>query len=302
MLDHLLVATDLGDACRQAYPHAELLARAFKSRVTVLHVDEHAEGFLPRVRGGSENAAEEREARLREVAARFEAAGRHVECVVEPGTPSRAILAYAKHHAVALIIVAKQGRRTLHPLWVGSTSESVMHEAQVPALIACGNQAAGPIDRYRRLLLTTDYSEDSDLGLRRIVEITEPFDTRIEVIHAVPAPGLLGANPLAVARTVESGALEQHRQQYEEELAAHLAGLGLPRVEGHVALGDTIADAIAEHAKAAGADLIAMPTHGKGALSRLLLGSTTRQVVRVSQCPVLVMPRVWLRAKGSVAG
>jgi nucleotide-binding universal stress UspA family protein len=38
-----------------------------------------------------------------------------------------------------------------------------------------------------------------------------------------------------------------------------------------------------------GADLIVMGVHGKGALNRLLFGSTTHHVIRAARCPVLTI-------------
>jgi nucleotide-binding universal stress UspA family protein len=38
-----------------------------------------------------------------------------------------------------------------------------------------------------------------------------------------------------------------------------------------------------------GADLIVMGVHGRGALERAMLGSTTHQVIRHATCPVLTV-------------
>ena len=38
-----------------------------------------------------------------------------------------------------------------------------------------------------------------------------------------------------------------------------------------------------------GADLIAMGTHGRGGLNRLVLGSVCDRVIRLSSCPVLAV-------------
>ena len=48
--------------------------------------------------------------------------------------------------------------------------------------------------------------------------------------------------------------------------------------------------AILEYATTAKIGLIVMAKHGKAALSRFLLGSTTERVLRHAPCPVLVIP------------
>ncbi len=58
-------------------------------------------------------------------------------------------------------------------------------------------------------------------------------------------------------------------------------------VSGKVVVGDA-ADEIIDYAKAAGADMIIIGTHGNKGLERVLMGSTANQVVRKAPCPVLV--------------
>jgi len=49
----------------------------------------------------------------------------------------------------------------------------------------------------------------------------------------------------------------------------------------------TIGDIILKEASAAGANLIVMGTHGRGALRRIFLGSVADHVVRHASCPVV---------------
>ncbi|MDP7396682.1 MAG: universal stress protein [Lentisphaeria bacterium] len=42
------------------------------------------------------------------------------------------------------------------------------------------------------------------------------------------------------------------------------------------------------------ADLIVLPSHGKGAVRAALIGSTSEEVIRDAPAPVLVLPRRWL--------
>jgi nucleotide-binding universal stress UspA family protein len=49
------------------------------------------------------------------------------------------------------------------------------------------------------------------------------------------------------------------------------------------------ADAILEHARKEGTNLIAMTTHGRTGLGRMFLGSIADEVLRNSACPVLLV-------------
>ncbi len=46
---------------------------------------------------------------------------------------------------------------------------------------------------------------------------------------------------------------------------------------------------IADTARELGCDLIVMPSHGRTGVSRILLGSVAERVLRLAECPVLVL-------------
>ena len=70
--------------------------------------------------------------------------------------------------------------------------------------------------------------------------------------------------------------------------ADRLRGRGL-HVQTRVAEAETPAPAILDAAKEVGADLIALATHGRRGIKRLLLGSVADKVVRGGGLPVLLL-------------
>jgi len=81
--------------------------------------------------------------------------------------------------------------------------------------------------------------------------------------------------------------LRAEAQAYLDGVAAPLRGRGL-RVETRVVAEEQPALGILREAEAVGADLIAMETHGRHGLSRLLRGSVADKVVRGGVVPVLL--------------
>jgi nucleotide-binding universal stress UspA family protein len=83
------------------------------------------------------------------------------------------------------------------------------------------------------------------------------------------------------------GRRERDAEEYLARLAAGLQARGIDVTwkvrSGHVA------DAIASTARATGADVIAMSTHGRSGLGRLLFGSVAEQVLRQADVPVLLL-------------
>ena len=76
-------------------------------------------------------------------------------------------------------------------------------------------------------------------------------------------------------------------EKYLEVIADQLSAKGL-EAEAHVRYGD-VANEILTHSKRNDIDLIAMSTHGRGGLTRWLLGSVAEKIVRHSEKPVLLL-------------
>ena len=73
-----------------------------------------------------------------------------------------------------------------------------------------------------------------------------------------------------------------------QDVAKRLADVSPVRVNSAL-LDGPIPDALHAHAKSVNADLIVMTTHGRGALSRLWLGSVADRLVRRTPVPILLI-------------
>jgi nucleotide-binding universal stress UspA family protein len=152
---------------------------------------------------------------------------------------------------------------------------------------------------YKRALVTLDGSDLAEAILPFITEIAGPLDMEVvllRVVHPVP-PQVVEGSRHVVLEDVE-GRLAEARE-YLRPLAARLGARGV-RVRSEVRHGDTVTQII-DCAKAVGADLIAMTTHGRGGLGRLLFGSVAEAVLRHAEIPVFLMrlTKSQMRARGA---
>jgi nucleotide-binding universal stress UspA family protein len=76
-------------------------------------------------------------------------------------------------------------------------------------------------------------------------------------------------------------------EEYLNGVAARLQRQGL-RVRTRVLVARDAAEAVLKEAAARTSGLIALATHGRGGLSRLLLGSVAGKLVRAAALPLLV--------------
>lgn len=141
-------------------------------------------------------------------------------------------------------------------------------------------------ERGMRVLIASDLSEASDEAVRQGVE--QAAGGRIALCHVMPE---LGTHAL-LAQQYEEDLNKQLEMQprIAEALQGQLDRL-VPQVgaaaEVFIEQGSDY-DQILRRAEEWQAQLIAVGTHGRTGLRRMLLGSVADQVVRAAHCPVLV--------------
>ena len=140
---------------------------------------------------------------------------------------------------------------------------------------------------YKRAIVPLDGSIVAEGIIPLILEIAGPLDMEVVLLRVVvPIP----PSVIEGSRHVELDDVEKRRLEAEEYLTpitADLRAKGI-RVTTQVRRGEATAEILAG-AKAAGADLIAMTTHGRSGLGRLLFGSIAEAVLRQSDIPVFLM-------------
>ena len=153
---------------------------------------------------------------------------------------------------------------------------------------------------YKRVLVPLDGSPVAEAILPFIKEIAGSLDVEIVLLRVVSLTPeeAIGVAPKFALDT--PAALEQAAQRYLEARVEDLRARAI-RASARVAVGEAASEIVAA-ARQIGADLIAMTTHGRSGLGRLLFGSVAESVLRTAPTPVflLKMTEEALKAIGSL--
>ena len=153
---------------------------------------------------------------------------------------------------------------------------------------------------FRTILLPIDGSDLTEAILPHLIDLARPLQARVVLLHALPTlsamllqpGGVLGASGDAAASVeIATQSIEAEREAAESLLAAIRTRLEQEGIacESEIREGDP-ARTILEVAAEKEVDLIAMATHGRAGLGRLLLGSVADEVVRnPPHLPVLLV-------------
>ena len=134
-----------------------------------------------------------------------------------------------------------------------------------------------------KILVPLDGSALAEAALPRAIELAKESGAKVELLRAVEAHTVPGVDPTeAQIKVVQEG------EAYLADVLARLKAEGLKDVESSVWYGSA-AYAIVEAARLHKADLIAMTTHGRSGLGRLILGSVAESVLRGTTVPILLI-------------
>lgn len=297
----ILCPIDFSDVSRRALDHAVTIARWYGSRITLLHVF----NVLPVVAyasGGERPAAApvlcvDRDALITSVQQFAEAelgSSVPLTCEVAEGNIADTILAKAGTLSSDLIVMGAHGRSGFERVVLGSVTNKVLRQSQCPVLSVPRNVpdvVPLPSTLFRQLVCAVDFSDCSMRALAYALSLAQEGDARLTIAHVIELPPEV---PLDLHETTSGGprslreyvaAAEADRRERLEQ-AVPESVRAYCRVDTVLATGKSGREILHIAAERA-ADLIVVGIHGRGAVDRLFLGSTTEHLVRHASCAVL---------------
>jgi nucleotide-binding universal stress UspA family protein len=137
----------------------------------------------------------------------------------------------------------------------------------------------------KTIVVPFDFSEPSTRAIDMAIELGGQA-AKLHLIHVVvPIPTLISLDsgmpvPISYDKELVDDAVNHMKELFEHGKYSQF--------ERHCVIGDPGSE-IVNLAKSVQADLIVIPSHGRTGLKRLFLGSVAERVLRLSECPVLVL-------------
>lgn len=158
------------------------------------------------------------------------------------------------------------------------------------------------IPKIDHILYATDLSENSNFAYRYAVAVANLSGAAITVLHVLtdlpPNAELLLATILGYGSTAELK--QKSKEQIIQSIEAYLKDFcneiisqipACPVIVDRVVVEEgKPADRILHHIRQSGCDLVVMGSRGHGLIKEVLVGSTSRTVLKQSPKPVLIVP------------
>jgi nucleotide-binding universal stress UspA family protein len=138
---------------------------------------------------------------------------------------------------------------------------------------------------YKRILVPLDGSTLGEAVLGCVAGVAKLNDAEVTLLTVIPPEGFPESEEFA--RVQHLPGPDALVRAYLEEKVAELQQIG---VKASIAIRDGFSfEEILKYAEEQHVDLIAMSTHGRTGLTRVLLGSTADRVARTAKAPVMLV-------------
>ena len=230
-------------------------------------------------------AAEEQ---LRATEADVERCGvRATPVTITGGLLPKTLADHLHHSKPDLVVMTTHDRNRLEHLLLGSVAESIVRHAGTPVLLLRTGEGEPDLARppaVKHVLIPFDGSAFAESVVPHATKLAKALDADVTLLSvlepvlalAVTAAGLEGGGLVNVPDAGDGPSLDT---ELLERAAQPLRTQGLV-VQTTALVDGQPARAIVDYATHHGIDLIAMTTHGRGALKRLVAGSVSEKVVR----------------------
>ena len=274
ILENILLATDLFPSTKNVVGNAIALAKAFHSKITVLHV-------LPE-NIGNEKAkklfGETVKGHLADINARIHKEGvKTTEPILEWGDHCEKIVAAAKRLDVNLIMVGAGESDEGQKFRLGTTAEKVIKLSAQPVFVVKPEEVL----EVKTILCPVDFSAQSKRALKDAIIFARRFEAEL-IILSVYKPIASSTFSFKYDWEEENTRIAfKHIAQFNE----FLKGFNLRDVnwKKEVRRGKPETEILAEISES-DIDLLIMGTTGRSGLSKAFIGSVTEKVIREVPC------------------
>lgn len=301
MYRSLVVPLDGSSVAEQALPLALSIARHAGAGITLVRVHVpyalmYSDSMSPGTFQVDQDAKQQERAYLDSVRERLmlESAASVSSVLLEYPIIAEALNNHLLTVRADLIVMTTHGRGPLSRFWLGSVADELIRRATTPILLvpSHGSPVVGDW-ALRHVLIPLDGSPLAEHILEPAVAIGALMHSRYTLLR-IYGPGIGTAVLEGPYQPMVAEALKPTEEQLRAEATGYLkwvterlASRGC-NVETRVMQAHHAASAILETAQELGTDLIALETHGRRGLTRMLLGSVADKVLRGASVPVLI--------------
>ncbi len=176
------------------------------------------------------------------------------------------IIKNAEEHNVDLIVMGSHGASGFQEMFIGSNSEKVVRNSEIPVLIIKKEDENFNVDHF---VFASDFSDEIKKPFERVVDFANEFNAHLHLV-TINTPNNFKSTRVA--------------QKIMDEFASNF---NIHKFSTHIYNDINVEKGILHFAKEVNADLIGMSTHGRKGISHFFNGSISEDLVNHAKRPVV---------------
>jgi nucleotide-binding universal stress UspA family protein len=289
----IIVPLDMSETAESALPFARTLATQLSAQVSlisVIEVSPDLEDFVDTREYQEDVVRLERDMSqyLDSIAATFE--GLAVDSLIRMGSPVNEVAFLAENLENPVLVMASHGRSGFSRHLLGSVTMRTIHEVGCPVFVVSSPAGELPVaGLVKRVLVPLDGSELAEGILDPLTRLFGAGEVELCILR-VSELGTWRTMPYA---TLDYYGDDTYYQAAQKKIDDYLGQISQRLIlQGHRVSIESRDGSVSEQIRLAAdekhVDLIAMATHGRTGLNRLIMGSEAERVLRDSLVPVLL--------------
>ncbi|MFD2942769.1 universal stress protein [Flavobacterium notoginsengisoli] len=272
-MKRILVPTDFSEHAEDALKVAAQIAKKNNSEIIILHMLELPHQTNDAILGGisipeSMLFMKKANEMLDKISEKPYLDGIEVTEIVKMDKPIHGITQISKEHDIDLIIMGSHGSSGVEELLIGSNTEKVVRNSEIPVLVIKKD-----ISNFNaaNVVFASDFSEEAKKPFEKLLGFTKLFDSKIHLVN-ICTPNSF--KPTHVAEEAINEFVDQFKiSNYTTQI-----------------YNDTnIEKGIINFANRINADIIGMCTHGRTGFAHFFNGSISEGLVNHAVRPVITL-------------
>jgi len=272
-MKRILVPTDFSEHAEDALKVAAQIAKKNNSEIILLHMLELPQQANDAILGGTSIPEamlfmKKANETLDEVASRDYLESIPVTEVVKIDKPIHGITQISKDYDVDLIIMGSHGSSGVEELLIGSNTEKVVRNSEIPVLVIKKNI---PNFNASNIVFASDFSEEAKKPFKKLLNFTQLFDSKLHLVTI--------CTPNSFKPTHVS----------EKAMNDFVAEFNITNYTTQIYNDTNIEKGIINFSNRIDADVIGMCTHGRTGFAHFFNGSISEGLVNHAIKPVITL-------------
>jgi len=183
-LNHILFPTDFSKNAERALTFAAEIAAQTGARLTLFHASQETMDMAP-------NFAKSKDETIHDANTHFEKLIKslkkeeqyknlNISTILQSGQPTTSLLNKISEDKPGLVVMGTKGATGSRNAIFGSVTSNVIQKSEVPVLAV---PYGSTIDKFKRIIFTTDYKEGDLVALEQTIDFAKLFNSEIEILH-----------------------------------------------------------------------------------------------------------------------